>query len=92
VPFVKAKVIAMFSALTIVLCFLSAILVSALSKFIYFNLGGFNRGTALFFIGLPIVIFLISKSAISKYVALKKSLSLTTANKINKFARERQDR
>lgn len=92
VPFVKAKVIAMFSALTIVLCFLSAILVSALSKFIYLNLGGFNRGTAIFFIGLPICIFLIAKTAVSKYVALKKSLSLTTANKINKFARERQDR
>ena len=92
VPFVKAKVYGLFAAMVSVLTVLSVILVTALSKFIYVNLGGFNRGTALYFIGLPVVIGIIAKTAFSKYTALKKSLKLTTANKINKFAKERTDK
>ena len=56
------------------------------------GMGFDEKITWVYAVGLPIVIFLIANGAKNRIQAMKKSLSLTTANKINKFAKERQDR
>jgi predicted RNA-binding Zn-ribbon protein involved in translation (DUF1610 family) len=92
VPYVKAKAYAIFIVTALLLCTLGVLTCTALSYFFFLEVGLDEKITWLYMVGLPIVIFLIANGAKNRIQALKKSLSLTTASKINKFAKERQDR
>ena len=92
VPYVKAKAYAIFIVTALLLCTFGVLTCTALSYFFFLEVGLDEKITWLYMVGLPIVIFLIANGAKNRIQALKKSLSLTTASKINKFAKERQDR
>ncbi|MCR5848733.1 MAG: hypothetical protein K6G75_11540 [Lachnospiraceae bacterium] len=92
VPFVKGKVIALFSSLAIVLCAISVLLITALSHFFFLDVGLDEKITWVFAIGIPLGVFMLAYNAYRKYLSIVESLKLTTANQINKFAKERQDR
>ena len=92
VPYVKAKAYAILIVTALLLCTLGVLVCTALSYFFFLEVGLDEKITWLYMVGLPIVIFLIANGAKNRIQALKKSLSLTTASKINKFAKERQDR
>lgn len=92
VPYVKAKAYGIFFFTALILCFLGVVVCTALSSFFFIDVGFDEKITWVYAVGLPIVIFLIANGAKNRIQAMKKSLSLTTANKINKFAKERQDR
>lgn len=92
VPFNKTKVYLIFAVLAIVLSVLSVILNVALADFFFVNVGFDEKITWIYVIGAPALIILIWRSAITKYNRLVKSLQLTRSKKINKFAKERQDR
>lgn len=92
VPYVKAKAAAIFVSIALVLCTIGVLIFTPLSQFFFEYVGFDEKLTWVYTVGVPIVIFLITKGALDKYNSIKKSLSLTTANKINKFAKERQDR
>ena len=92
VPFVKAKAFSIFFAVALVLCAVGVVVCTALSQFFFVDVGLDEKITWCYLVGLPILIFVIANGARNKINAMKKSLNLTTANKINKFAKERQDR
>lgn len=92
VPYVKFKAYAIFAVVALLLCALGIVVCTALSYFFFVDVGFDEKVTWAYTVGLPIGIFLIANGAKNRIQALKKSLSLTTANKINKFAKERQDR
>ena len=92
VPYVKAKAYAIFIVTALLLCTLGVLTCTALSYFFFLEVGLDEKITWFYMVGLPIAIFLIANGAKNRIQALKKSLSLTTASKINKFAKERQDR
>ena len=92
VPYVKFKAYSIFAVVALLLCALGIVVCTALSYFFFIDVGFDEKITWAFTVGLPVVIFLISRGALDKFNALKKSLSLTTASKINQFAKERQDR
>ena len=92
VPYVKAKAAAIFISIALVLCTLGILIFTPLSRFFFEYVGFDEKLTWVYTVGVPIGIGLITKGALDKYKSIKKSLSLTTANKINKFAKERQDR
>ena len=92
VPYVKFKAYAIFIIVALLLCALGIAVCTALSYFFFMEVGFDEKITWVYTVGLPIGIFVIAKGALDKFNALKKSLSLTTASKINKFAKERQDR
>ena len=92
VPYVKFKAYAIFGVTAFVLCLLGILVCYALSYFFFMEVGFDEKITWIYTVGLPVVIFLIANGAKNKIQAMKKSLSLTTASKINKFAKERQDR
>ncbi|MBP5494358.1 MAG: hypothetical protein J6X97_04615 [Lachnospiraceae bacterium] len=92
VPYVKVKAYSIFAISALVLCLLGIVVCTALSYFFFIDVGFDEKITWAYAVGLPIIIFLIANGAKNRIQAMKKSLSLTTANKINKFAKERQDR
>ncbi|MCR4697714.1 MAG: hypothetical protein K5654_10435 [Lachnospiraceae bacterium] len=92
VPYVKKKVYAVFISLALALSFIGVIALMAISRVMFFNVGLDEKITWVF-IGLVIMaIAFLWSGAIKNYKSLMKSLSLTTASRINKFAKERQDR
>ncbi|MBP5276635.1 MAG: hypothetical protein J6Z07_07580, partial [Lachnospiraceae bacterium] len=92
VPYVKKKVYAVFISLAVVLSAIAILACVAASCFMFVEVGFDEKITWVYIVGLGAVILFLWSGAIKNYKSLMKSLSLTTATRINKFAKERQDR
>ena len=92
VPFVKAKVIGVFSLFSVVIGLMSVLIITALSHLFFVQFGFDNKMTWIFLIGVPVVTFMVAYGAYKKYLAMAKSMELTNAKQINRFAKERTDR
>ncbi|MCR4648855.1 MAG: hypothetical protein K5776_07230 [Lachnospiraceae bacterium] len=92
VPFDKPKAVGMFISLAFVLSLMCMLICTALSHFFFLQWGFDDKLTWVFFLGCPAIAFMVAAYAKRKFDALKKSLSLTTASQINRFAKERTDR
>ena len=91
VPFDKVKVTIFFALIALALSSVGILFITALSHFFFLQFGLQNRVTIMFAIGCPCVAFWLFTRAKKMYFSLKKSMSLTTATQINRFAKERQD-
>ncbi|MBP5281558.1 MAG: hypothetical protein J6Z22_03570 [Lachnospiraceae bacterium] len=91
VPFVKAKVIATFALLAIVLC---GILIPGLAFATNGILTGDVEGRAVigYFSILAFAIIFVWKGAIERYRAMQDSVALTRSGTASRFVRERADR
>ena len=92
VPFVKSKVIGVFSLFFIVIGLMSVLIITALSHLFFVQIGFDSKLTWIFLIGVPVVTFMVAYGAYKKYLAMAKSMELTNAKQINRFAKERTDR
>jgi len=91
-PLDKKKSIFLFVILAIILSLIGVLLCTFLSHFFFLQVGLDEKITFLYMVGCPLIAFLFAKNAVSRFKALKKSLSLTTSKTINRFAKERTDR
>ena len=92
VPFDKPKAVTMFVSLAVVLSLMGMLICTALSHYFFLQVGLGERISLVYLISGPVIAALVAGYAKKKFDALKKSLSLTTASQINRFAKERTDR
>ncbi len=92
VPFVKAKAAAVFALLSLLMCPVGIALNVFISQILFFNDEINDKLTGTYAIGVPVLIFLIAGAGFKSYKAMMKSLNLTTEKRINKYAKERQDK
>ena len=92
VPVVKKKAWAVFISMASVLSAIAILLCMALSCFFFVNVGFDEKITWVYIVGIGALILFLWSGAIKNYKSLMASLALTTASRINKFAKERQDR
>ena len=92
VPFVKANVIGVFSLFFVVIGLMSVLIITALSHLFFIQIGFDSKLTFIFLVGIPIGTFAVAYGAYKKYLAMAKSMELTNAKQINRFAKERTDR
>lgn len=91
VPYNKKKALALYIALIIVCVIISIPIMVYGGLFVTAYGTEFDKVAAVFFIAVPVLQFLLGKSAMHRYKGLLRSIELSNSANINQYVSERQD-